>query len=532
MDKNPFIPIKLSRQSAIMIVLLTIVGISLFYLSTLRQIGNYGVETDFYGSFIPDAQRLLAGKPLTIQFHPPLYPSVLAAVYSIVRDWFRAGLLISVFSGILVVGAVYRVFLNVFGSGAAVAGAVALVAWPDFFQYSISASSDLFFLALMMLSLAAAAGGDRLTLRRVFVAGSIAALASLTRTNGISLLTIALICGSRMMAGQRLRSFLTCLAGFALPWVLWAILAGVSGSPVVPSRTYLDVATAFYNLEGFQFSSNSDNWRLAEVRFSSLADVIRYDPRVLITGFTGNLFRNWWRLFDTLSPMLLPFAGISSFGITYLVLQERDRLRIAFWLVLLSQYAILCLRSFNSRYFLFLVPVVGAGAQAAGSLLLDHARLSVKARMALIGIVLAAAAVLTGTVQKRLMVAFLNGDAGEVIAASSVLNEIKQPDDRIITRKPHLVFHTGLTGVSFPFVETTEDLYREVCSSPSTTRTFLFFGRAEATLRPALGFLRKPANAPEWLVPIGNGEPIGSSWVLYRVLCADGINPLPPAKGP
>ena len=532
MNKSFSIPIKITPQSAIMIVLFAIIGILLFYLSTLRQIGNYGVETDFYGGFVPNAQHLLAGIPLTIDWQPPLYPTVLAAVYSCIHDWFRSGLLISVFSGILVLVAVYRVFRDIFGNGAAVAATMALAAWPEFLQYSITASSDMLFLSLMMLSLAIAVSGDRLTARRAFMAGIIAALASLTRTNGITLLTIALICGGRMVAGQRLRPFLTCLAGFALPWVLWATLAGVSGSPVFPTRTYVDIAVTFFNSDGFNSSSNSDYWQLVNAKVSSFADVLFYDPRVLVTGFARNLLRNWWSLFDSISVRLLPFAGIITFGIAYLALQKRDGLRLAFWLVLLSQYAILGLRSFNSRYYLFLVPLMGVGAYVAGSLLISSVRISAKARMALIGIVLSVAVVLMVIVQKRHLDWLLNQDATDVVAASSVLRQMSRPDDRIISRKPHLAFQAGLVNVGFPLAETTADLYREVCPIPPTTKTFLFYGKAESDLRPALRFLRAPDNAPEWLIPIGNGETINASWALYRVQCSDGLNPPPPAKSP
>lgn len=521
MDKNRLRSIQLTRQSALMFTLLVAVAILLFYLSALRQIGNYGVETDFYGGYVPNAQRLLAGMPLKIDFHPPFYPAILAAVYMIVGDWFRAGLLISVFSSVLVLLTVWRVFNVVFSTGAAVAATAALLVWPEFLQYSVSASSDMLFLSLMMLSLATAVGGERLTVRRAFVAGFIAALASLTRPNGITLLSIALICASRMAASQRARPFLICLAGFAVPWILWMIIAIVSGSPVLPTRTYVDIAAAFFNPEGSQFSSNSDNWQLAESKFSSLVDVILYDPRTLILGWAQNLLRNWWKLFSTLSVQLLPLAGICSLGIAHLVLRKRNALRLTFWLVYIFQYAVLGLRSFDSRYFLFLVPMVGHGAQAAGSVLFNDVRISAKTRAAIIIIAVAAGTILIGAVQRRNFIALLSQDATEVIAASSVLRQVSKPGDRIIARKPHLAFETGLSGVGFPLVGTTNDLYREVCPIPSNTNTFLFFGRAEAQRRPALRFLRTRENAPEWLIPIGNGKPLGGSWELYRVQCPD-----------
>lgn len=532
MDRNLSSRLKPTRESAIVTSLLIIVGIGLLYLSTRRQIGSYGVETDFYGSFAPEGRRLLAGKPLTTQHHPPLYPALLTAVYSLLRDWFRAGLLISVFSGALALGASFRVSKALFGKGVAVAAALALVAWPDFLKYSVTASSDMLFLSLMLLSMAVAVGGDLLSTRRAFVAGFLAALASLTRTNGITLVTVALICASRMEAGRRLRACIICLAGFALPWTTWALLAGVSGSHVLPTQNYVDIAVAFFNPAGRQSSFNSDNWPLAQARFSSLADVVLYDPRVLVAGFVKNLLRNWWNLFDALSPKLLPFAGVCSFGLAYLALHKRDAQRIAFWLVLLSQYAILGLKDFNSRYYLFLVPAIGAGAYAAGRLWLDSVRIPKRAQIALIAVGVAAVAVLTAAVQARRLPTVLNEDAREVLEASSVLGGMSTTGDRIIARKPHLVFHTGLDGVPFPVAASLDDLYRELCPTPPTGRTLLFYGRAEAALRPGLRSLRTPAHAPDWLIPLGFREPVGTSWVLYDVHCKDRLSSSPPLKSP
>jgi hypothetical protein len=63
-----------------------------------------------------------------------------------------------------------------------------------------------------------------------------------------------------------------------------------------------------------------------------------------------------------------------------------------------------------------------------------------------------------------------------------------------------------------------------VLSAP--LETFLFFGQEEARRWPSLRSLQTPKSAPEWLLPVGHGEPVGSSWCYTKldVRFSDGAN--------
>ncbi|RMF69752.1 MAG: hypothetical protein D6743_01365, partial [Calditrichaeota bacterium] len=105
-------------------------------LSFRREVFNYGTETDFLGGFVPEARRFLSGTPLQIEFHPPLYPILLALVYLPVGDWLQAGLWISLFSALAVLLFAYAFFRRSFGQTSAAGAVLALGLSVAFLSYT------------------------------------------------------------------------------------------------------------------------------------------------------------------------------------------------------------------------------------------------------------------------------------------------------------------------------------------------------------------------------------------------------------
>lgn len=502
-----------------MILLLACFGLGLLALSALRQIGTYGVESDFYGVFVPEGERILAGESLKVAWHPPFYPLVLAGIYCVVGDWFRAGLLISIISSLCAIGAVYLAFRALFDRFAAAGAVIAFVAWPEFLVYSITASSDVLFLSLMMLSIAAAVTGERLSNIRALLAGIFAGLASLTRTNGVTLALVALVCAGRASTSKKAKAGLVSSAGFGLPWLIWLLASRLSGSPMFPTENYIDMAVAFFGQEGFRTSSNSDNWSLVGHQFSSFADVILHDPQTVILGFFRNLGTHWYKIFLSVHPLAFPLAVVAFLSLVYLVVQKPNGVRAAFWVFMCSQYAVLGLRSFGSRYYLFLIPAFGAGAVCLARRIIDACGESRRGKQLLWSGVIVGSLVPLAIFDGKYVSQFIGHEPKEVIEAGRVLRKIATRDETVMARKPHLAFHAGVSGDGIPPVGTTEELQRAVCSRHRNSKTFLFFGEAEASLRPGLRALRSPEDAPDWLVPLGHGSPPGSSWALYQVKC-------------
>ena len=214
-----------------------------------------------------------------------------------------------------------------------------------------------------------------------------------------------------------------------------------------------------------------------------------------------------------MSPRLLPFAGISSFGIAFLRSGSGTDYALAFWLVLFSQYAIFCLRSFDRRH-LFLVPVLGVGVYAAGKFWLEGGPATQASPRGNAGGCsrdgLGAAGNggsstfggLRGSGCHRGHHGSLPGESGEHARCSDHFPQAPSP---VLCRAQRS---------SFPIAATPGELYRQICPLPLSARTLLFYGRLRQLSDFLLRLLRTPANAPGWLVPLGYGEPTGLSWGL------------------
>ena len=60
-----------------------------------HKIGDYGLETDFYMKYVPNAQEFLEGSIHIDSFQGPMYPMVLGIVKTVVGDYMLAGQLIN-----------------------------------------------------------------------------------------------------------------------------------------------------------------------------------------------------------------------------------------------------------------------------------------------------------------------------------------------------------------------------------------------------------------------------------------------------
>jgi len=74
----------------------------------------------------------------------------------------------------------------------------------------------------------------------------------------------------------------------------------------------------------------------------------------------------------------------------------------------------------------------------------------------------------------------------EVLESARTLHEQGKPGDRIIARKPHIGFHSGLELVPFPFTKTLPDLGRY---AREKNARWIYFSWLEAELRPEYVYL-------------------------------------------
>ena len=124
---------------------------ALLILSRKFFIGD--VESDYLGTFVPEAKRFLAGAALELKFHLPLYSITIGLINAGVQNWWITGLILTWASSIAAVLMFFQFFKRLSGTWAAYGAMFGLISSPAFLIHAASASSDVFFLAVQSAAL-------------------------------------------------------------------------------------------------------------------------------------------------------------------------------------------------------------------------------------------------------------------------------------------------------------------------------------------------------------------------------------------
>lgn len=478
-------------------------------------------ETDYVQFFVPDAQRLLDGEPLASPFHPPLYPVVIAAAGALLGDWLAAGLAVSLLSGLVVLLASHMLFLRLGGEAAAWGAILALLGSATFVGDSARAAADVFFLALFMGSCLVAVMALETGRRSLWTAcGLIVGLALLTRTNAPPLLLLALMpLLSPASRRARVEAVGAVAGGLAGPVLAVLAFAAATGSQALPGNNHLSLATSFF-ASGDDRSSTDAALEVAG-RFHSVTDVLLHDPVRVARIYLSELYD---LAAGNLASLVEPPFYLMALPGCLLLLGSRWSPALGLVLaVFLAEILLTNLKQFHDRYYLFLVPLVGAGAGHMTWQILrtpwpppwqtGFAALFLLMFLGAIGF--AYAKVWRGTANGTAEVAQL------VPAGMSALDA----GSTVVARKPHLAFYTGAESVYFPDVPTLDELHAFLRAQADRGPLYLLYGEVERRLRPQHRMLGDEDRAPAWLEVALRSEPPGR-WILYR------YRPLPTAAAP
>ena len=469
---------------------------------------NYGTETDFLGSFVPDAARIAAGEPPALEYHPPLYPALLALVHALTGDWLRSGLVLSLLAAAACLPLAHRAFAPVHGEAAGLGALAALLVSGTFLSYAVQASGDVPFLALVLGVLAALASARTGSPRAAALAGALSGLAVLARTNGVAVVAFAagLPFGPR---GRRLTA--AYLGGLAAPLALWAALAGAWGAPLLPRGTSANLALT-YLAEGDRTSGDAMHEAAAGVDGAS--EVLLRHPRRVARVFARDLLTNLRNVFRE-DLLFFPFAELSAAGLAVLLARCRERRDVGLLAGTGAMFLLLNLKAWEGRYHLYLVPVLGAGLGLLVAAAARVVRSQGRGWLVVAGVV--AGALFAGLGGWR-VARESRGDLGfDAEAAARLL----PPHAVVVARKPHLCYHARLSDCEvFPDVEDLGALRRSLrrlsAARPAGARVFLFYGFAERTLRPGLDALARRELRLPWLTQVAVGKENGK-WVLYEL---------------
>ncbi|MGH7717340.1 MAG: class I SAM-dependent methyltransferase, partial [Gemmatimonadaceae bacterium] len=326
-------------------------------LGGLHEIGDFGVESDFYGAYGPQSDKLRDGERYTYRFHPPGFMLLLAGLTKLLGvGTFTAAKIISAVSAALICALSYATFKSLFNAPVALAATLllAMVLVP----YSYLASNDLPATAAMLSAIWVALRRSPRWLVRCLIAGALAGAAYLIRTNGIVVvagLGIGLLFLEpgeprfrRRAAGAALLA-----AGFLLvagPWLLfnWT----THGSPFA-STHHLQSAAHFHHPGGDQWGANSMSMAS---QFSSLSEVVLADPVRIAKTYVKDML-----LFypAQLMQQALKFPAVLFVGTgLVLLIPVMTRRRVMYLIPLALAYAITGLVGFYARYYVVLFPLL------------------------------------------------------------------------------------------------------------------------------------------------------------------------------
>jgi len=451
-----------------------------------HTVGDVFTETDFYGSYGPGARMLEHGHLVAARYGVvgPVFEMLLALACFAVRDLFLAAELIAVAAMTATLWFWHSLLDRRAGPALALFATVFLASNAQFFRYGWSVTTDAPALALQAAALwtlfgtrSGAAGA-----RRVFVGGALAALAFLTRYNSIALLPAGLVAvalgWSGANKGARGRRTLLFAGGFlalVLPWFAWSATHGGATRFQLQHNIAYEV---FARPKGIVWDIYE---RDMEPQFPTLWSVLARDPLAVAGRMLFNVFDHV-RL-DALKLTGLPLALAAVAG-AWFAWREGWVARLRPVLLAIALLFLTLVPAFHSeRYSLALLPAWALFAAA----LFASPRFALEAggwwgKLLLLPAVLLPSLGATQTFAQRV----IRELPVEVREAADRVRPLVRPGDKVLARKPHFAWYTGMTPLTLPLADTLADWG---AAARRTGARWLYFSWPEAELRPRFEWL-------------------------------------------
>ena len=510
----PFFPEAINdRRTGIIIAVFYTLAMAFLALK-FHLVGDYGVETDFFWSYIPEAKKVLGGSFVIEDFRGPGYPTILAGAFVLIRDYFRAGVLLSVLAASGTLFFVFEILRRLFRADVALVGTVLVALNRTFIQYSYSAGTDMVFNIIVTATAYFLLKDEQKKPLNLIVSAILAGIAYLTRYNGIFVLAAApamLLLINRNQRSWRDQAISTAIfiGVFFLTIAPWGIYCLIEKGSFFYNRNYLNIA---YEMFAKGRISWDQYWNVEVAKYASLGSVILADPGLFASTLAKNLYEH---LIGDLGQLVGWQTGILVlFGILLLFKEKPTKDQAALYVFGGSFFLVLLLVFYGERFSLFLLPVYVTLSLKT----LTWQRLATYRFWNRIHIGALACYVLilwsfsdaysfnrenidSGPKEVPIIAQWFKNHGGDIEMGKT-----------IICRKPHIAYYLNMEMASFPYVNTVDELQAEVKRAGAS---YLFFGLMEAGMRPQFQQLLDPANAPAWLRPVT--YTVAPPAVLYKV---------------
>ncbi len=333
--------------------------ISLLY----HKVGDYGIETDFFWGYVPNAKSFINGDLQIDAIQRTSIPIVLSLVNLIISNYFISGIVIGVLSASILLFLTFELIKRIFSPTVSFFVTLLLASNPIFVQYTYSAGTDMMFNALAAATLFFFFKDKEINYRNIIIAAVLGGLSYLTRYNGVFLLgfvfIILFVNYWNINWIRRLKSSAVFVSVFILTFTPWGIYCLSEKGSFFYNENYKNIAFELYgkgnmSWDKFWFSESSS--------FTSLFDVIGRDPFLFISTTIGNIGENF--LLD-MERLMGWYVGVFIvLGLILILISNpfkswKSR-ETGYYLANLFFFALLTLVFYSERFSIFLIPFYSA----------------------------------------------------------------------------------------------------------------------------------------------------------------------------
>ena len=487
--------------------------VSLLY----HEVGDYGIETDFFWGYVPNAKSFINGDLQIDAFRGPLYPIVLSLVNLIISNYFISGIVIGVLSASILIFLTFELIKKIFSPAVSFFVALLLASNPIFVQYTYSAGTDMMFNALAAATLFFFFKDKEFNYRNIIIAAVLGGLSYLTRYNGVFLLGFVFIILFVNYWNndwvQRIKSSIVFVAVFILTFTPWGFYCLSEKGSFFYNENYKNIA---YELYGKGNMSWDKFWFSESSSFTSLFDVIGRDPFLFISTTVGNIGENF--LLD-MERLMSWYVGVFIvIGLILLLfsnpIKNWKSRETGYYLSNLFFFALLTLVFYSERFSIFLISFYSVIAVQPFFI----EKFTFKKRIPLKIGYLIMISLIAVTLNESISFnsSRINSGPQELLVLQDWYDTNIPESERgnkIAARKAHVAYYLGMDFVLLPMADSYEELIEKLRQK---NVDYLYFSPIEAAMRREFQALLNPKSSHPGLkvVVYFNNPPA----VLYRII--------------
>ncbi|MGB5287667.1 MAG: glycosyltransferase family 39 protein [Ignavibacteriaceae bacterium] len=324
-----------------------------------HTVGDYGIETDFFWGYVPNAKDFLSGNIPMDAFRGPLYPMVLGIFGFLLGDFFKAGILLAVISASFVIYFTFELLKKIFSPRISFFVTLFLALNPVFIQYSYSAGTDMFFNALVAATLFFFFKNKELNYKNLILAAFFGGLSYLTRYNGIFLMSfvfvILFVNYWKINWFTRIKSSLLFVAVFLVTFSPWGLYCLSEKGSFFYNENYKNIAFEVY---GKGKISWDDFWFKESSKITSMSEIIFKDTGLFLSTTVNNIADHFLSDMDKLVGWHV--GAFVVLGLILLAISNPFKCwkseEMGYHLVNLFFFGLLLLVFYSERFSLFLIP--------------------------------------------------------------------------------------------------------------------------------------------------------------------------------